>query len=236
MKDKNLKQLLDKLNEKKTIRNLFIRTLSDHVEFAKYITPIRRAPTTKISPVKFDRFYFIKNENGVYVATVYDMCNDLHWYVLFNFRKKGYLTNAMRNVILPHLFQEYDELRITINENLIGFKNMEASERVALNLGFEKVSTNYYGSEYILPFKKIESEVDLNGKNTGVPIERLREIQNQITSNLNSLLLIKTEIEMKLGTSICSEELEYYLDELRKLPNSIEDTWWNRKNTWNSER
>lgn len=236
MTDKYLKFLIDKLNKNKTEGFVFLRPLSDHVDFAKVITKVRKLPSKFISPLKLESFYFIKNDEGFYVATVYPMGDhDIHWFVLYAHRKKGYLTNAMKEIILSHLFQEHDKLKITINENMIGRKNLIASEKVATILGFKKVSDSYYGSEYVLHFEESEETIDLSGRNTGITKERLKELQNQIHSNLNSLLSIQTEIEMKLGNNSCSEELKYFIDEIRKHPNGFEDIWWERKMTWENK-
>lgn len=236
MTDKYLKSLIDKLNRKKTDGSVFLRPLSERVDLAKVITKVRRLPTKDISPLKFESFYFIKNDDGCYVASVYPMGDhDIHWFVLHKHRKKGHLTRAMREIILAHLFQEHDELRITINENMIGRINSIASEKVAMNLGFTKVTDSYYGSEYILDYKEPEEIIDLSGRNTGITKERLKELQNLIHSNLNSLLTIQTEIDMKIGSNLCTEELEYFIGEIRKHPNAIEDIWWERKMNWENK-
>jgi len=236
MTDKYLKSLIDKLNRKNTDGSIFLRPLSERVDLAKVVTKVRRLPTKDILPLKFESFYFIKNDDGYYVATVYPMGNhDIHWFVIHKHRKKGHLTRAMREIIIAHLFQEHDELKITINENMIGRKNSIASEKVAMNLGFTKVTDSYYGSEYVLDYKEPDKIIDLSGRNTGIPKERLKELQNLIHSNLNSLLTIQTEIDMKIGSNLYTEELEYFIAEIRKHSNAIEDIWWERKMNWENK-
>lgn len=64
---------------------------------------------------------------------------DLHWIILPEHRKNGYLTNALKEAIIPYLFSvvEREELKISINELEISNKNYEASMRTALNVGFK---------------------------------------------------------------------------------------------------
>ena len=174
---------LDTLPRINLLALIFLRPLSERVDLAKVITKARGLPTKDISPLKFERFYFIKNDDGFYVVTVYPMGDhDIHWFVLYKHRKKGHLTRAMREIILAHLFQEHDKLKITISENMIGRKKSIASEKVAMNLGFNKVTDSYYGSEYVLNYKEPEETIDLSGRNSGITKERLEELQNLIHS------------------------------------------------------
>lgn len=231
MTDKYLKYLINKLNAAKTEGLIFLRPISDLVDYALVQPKVRRAPTKNISPLELEKCYFIKNNEGLYVAGVNIMSFDIHWFVMPKHRKKGHLTKAMKEIILFHLFQDDEVLKISINENQIGRKNMLASEKVAYNLGFKKISDSYYGSKYELRFESYITTIDLSGRNTGISKERLKEIQNQIHANLNSLLLIQIECEMKLGTNGCSDELKECIALIRKHPNSLEDIWWDRKST-----
>ena len=232
MTDKYLRYLINKLNAGKTEGLIFLRPLSDLVDYAIVKPKVRRAPTKNISLLELEKCYFIKNNEGLYVAGVNSMSFDIHWFVMAKHRKKGHLTKAMKEIILPHLFQDDEVLKISIDENSIGRKNRIASERVAYNLGFRKLSDSYYGSKYELHFESYISKIDLSGRNTGITKDRLKELQNQIHANLNSLLLIQIECEMKLGTNECSDELKECIDLIRKHPNRIEDIWRDRKITW----
>ena len=48
-------------------------------------------------------FYLIKNDENTFVAIVFDMIRDLHWFVHPNYRGNGYLTKAMKHthMIIP---------------------------------------------------------------------------------------------------------------------------------------
>lgn len=78
------------------------------------------------------RFFFIKNELNQYVGAVFDMYSDLHWYIVPQSRKQGHLTKALKESILPYLFnEERDRQRITIEKAAIGKKNYLNSKNVA---------------------------------------------------------------------------------------------------------
>lgn len=93
-----------------------------------------------------DVLYFIKGKDGMYVGAVLQMEeNYLHWYVLPEYRKKGYVSTALSKSIIPHLFLEKDVVRAFIDidsfdDNAI-FKN---SESVALRVGLKKISRKEY--------------------------------------------------------------------------------------------
>ncbi|RIJ42839.1 hypothetical protein [Pontibacter oryzae] len=88
--------------------------------------------------------YFIKDTSNVYVGAVVDAVGDLYWLVQTKSRKKGYLSNALKNVILPHKFLEEEKIRITITKGTVGIENYEASLKVAMRLGFQPVSDNEF--------------------------------------------------------------------------------------------
>ena len=137
MKPETIKKLINRLNSNIRQELFHIRPLTEKVVFAKVWTE-KPKPTNRFGQnVGPNDFYFIKNEMGIYVAAVLDMVEDLHWYVLPEYRGKGYLTSALKEVILFHLFKTRDKQRITISD-LIGENNFNASEKVALKVGFVK--------------------------------------------------------------------------------------------------
>ncbi len=226
MTNKNLKLLIEKLNKNKTAGLIHLRPLSNIVDFAKVWTE-QPKPMDKISyPDGPYKFYFIKNLEGLFVATVLDMGNDLHWFVDNNHRQQGHLTKAMKEIILFHLFQDREEQRITINENEIVEKDFKASENVAFSLGFVKNKN----SEYILTSSKYQADNFIFEQNTQLTEERLRELQKQINYLSRSLWVIHSEIEMNLGNDY-AEELKELVDEIKKHTWRLEDAWWESKNT-----
>jgi hypothetical protein len=228
MTDKFLKSLIDRLNANNTQGLFHLRPLNDRVEFAK-VWVNKPKPTDNISrPDGPYSFYFIKNENGIYVAVVLDMSHDLHWYVLQKYRRNGHLTKAMKEVILFHIFQDREEQRITIKEFQIGTKNFKASENVARNLGFIKNGEDS-DSEYILTIDKYQTENYIDGQNSEISKERMEELKKQVNYLARSLWVIQTEIEMKLGDLDYAEELKELVDEVKNHTWKLEDAWWKSK-------
>ena len=165
----------------------------------------------------------IKNNENIFVAIVFDMKIDLHWFVHPDFRGKGHLTEAMKNTILPHLFLTRDEQRITIKELEIGAANFEASEKVAFNLGFVK-STD---GEYFISSDMFVTENYIIGENVSLSSDRIDELKKYINFLSRSLWTIQTEIEMKFGETDYSDELKDLVCQIRNHTWKLEDFYWN---------
>ena len=232
MTDQFLKSLLQKLNADETDNLIHLRPLSRSVSFAKVW--VRKAEEQK-GLNDFDgpyNFYFIKNEEGIYVANIVDMRTDLHWYVEEKFRGHGYLTKTLKEVILYHLFQSRNEQRITINQDAIGDENFKASENVALSVGFKKIN-----KEYLLQDTNYQIENYIDGDNTVMSEEKVDSLKKRIKRLAQSLSMIQTEIEMTLGMVDFVEELGETATTLNKQAFDLKEIWWEEnKNSFKNEK
>ncbi|MFC4686930.1 hypothetical protein ACFO4P_08280 [Epilithonimonas pallida] len=229
MTDQSLQSLIDNLNSGNTGSYLiFRRPLSQYVDFAKIWLEKPTEDDSVTSSDGPDHFYLIKNNEGFFVAIVYDMRRDLHWFVLPQYRGKGHLTKSMKSTIIPHLFLSRDQQRITIDEMQIGSLNFKASQKVALVLGFIKSEEE----DYILLKDHSSNENSNAGENSEITPERLGELRKQINFLARSLWAIETEIEMGYGKTEYSEELQQLVWQIKNHTWKIEDFWWgkNKKN------
>lgn len=225
MTNESLQSLLSILNNNEKASGLiYLRPLSANVDFAKIWIEEPKQTDSVTSSDGPDNFYLIKDDSNVFVSIVYDMWKDLHWFVLPEYRGMGHLTKALRQTIIPHLFLNRDEQRITINEIEIGKDNFKASEKVALSLCFTKGFDN--DGQYFLSNKQYISE-DFNfGKDSELSYERMIELKKHINYLSRSLWAIQTEIEMKLGKTDYSNELKDLVSDIRNHTWKLEDFWW----------
>lgn len=222
MTKEKLKSFIDRLNKNKTDGLLHLRPLSATVDFAKIWTK-KPKPIDDISfPDGPKKFYFIKNLDGIFVATVYDMDWGLQWFVDTKHRRNGHIVKAMKETILFHLFQDREEQRITINKNEIGEKNFIASQKVALELGFVKTDNN----DYMLSKSKYHTDKSIFGQNTQLTEGRIKELKRQVNYLGRSLWVIQSEIEMKLGDTDYAKELKKLVDEIKIHTLQLEDAWF----------
>ena len=227
MTSESLQSLLERLNKNDTSSSLiYCRPISSNVDFAKIWLEKPKLTDSVTSYDGPDIFYLIKNNENIFVAIVFDMIRDLHWFVHPDFRGNGHLTEAMKNTILPHLFLTRDEQRITIKELEIGLANFEASEKVALNLGFVK-STD---GEYFISSDMFVTENYIIGENVSLSLDRIDELKKYINFLSRSLWTIQTEIEMKFGETDYSEELMDLVHQIRCNNWKLEDFYWAIKN------
>ena len=228
MTDTDIKRVIDGLNSNKPPFKIFLRPLSENVVLGK-LWHKEVTPTSTISrPHGPASIYLIKNDDDKFVAAVLDMVQDLHWYVIPGERKKGYLTKALKKTILYHLAQEREEQKISIDVGMIGENNFQASEKVALNLGFEKIIDSYC-SEYSLSLEDYETNEYISGKNTPMPKERMEELKKLMNFYSRQIWIIQSEIEMKFGDWDYSEELYELKDEIEKHITRVEDAWYRSK-------
>jgi hypothetical protein len=225
MTGKNIGTLINKLNKSRTDGLIILRPLNDTVDFAKVWSEKPRPNDPIIFPDGPYDFYFIKNDKNEYVAGVLDMVNDLHWYVVNKERRRGHLTRALQEVILPHLLRERKEQRISIDKNQIGERNFKSSQAVAFNVGFKQISE----AEYKLSVNDSIKAVSIDGKNTEITEERIQELKRQINFLSRSLWVIQTELEMKTGDKEYIFDLNVLNDELRTHVTEIENFWWSQK-------
>lgn len=224
MTSDSLQSLIEKLNKNDTSSSLiYCRPISSNVDFAKIWLDKPKLTDSVTSYDGPDIFYLIKNNENIFVAIVFDMKRDLHWFVHPDFRGKGHLIEAMKNTILPHLFLTRDEQRITIKELEIGLANFEASEKVAFNLGFVK-STD---GEYFISSDMFVTENYIIGENVSLSLDRIDELKKYINFLSRSLWTIQTEIEMKFGETDYSDELKDLVYQIRNHTWKLEDFYWN---------
>ncbi len=224
MTSDSLQSLIEKLNKNDTSSSLiYCRPISSNVDFAKIWLDKPKLTDSVTSYDGPDIFYLIKNNENIFVAIVFDMIRDLHWFVHPDFRGNGHLTEAMKNTILPHLFLTRDEQRITIKELEIGAANFEASEKVALNLGFVK-STD---GEYFLSNDMFVTENYIIVEDVPISSDRIDELKKHINFLSRSLWTIQTEIEMKFGETDYSDELKDLVYQIRNHTWKLEDFYWN---------
>jgi len=232
MKNTTLKGLIDKLNKKPVHENIFLRPISSNVKYAKVWLDKITPQDNIVSPGGPYEFYFITNDQGFYVATVLDMYSDLHWFVLPAFRKKGYLTKALTETILPHLFQKdsRETQRITIDNGFLGQKDFIASEKVALKIGFKK--TEEQEKEYILSSEPFTNHNYIDGENTKLSEERIKILTKRINYIARSLWLVQNEVEMSMGDLDYAEDLKELVSEVKRHTIILEDKWYenNRRN------
>jgi hypothetical protein len=150
------------------------------------------------------------------------MGNDLHWFIEKSSRKKGYLTNALRNIILSHLSIEKEEQRITIDSNWTEDDNFNNSESVAFKCGFIKVSSDDFGkSEYVKNLIGVERTFESNYKKISEQV--IIDMRRRIQHSSELIKHLEVELEIEFGEYDLAEEISLVQDNLSKISRNIDN-------------
>jgi len=217
MTDKYLNNLLNTLNKKQRKEHIFIRELDGKIDLAKvYIGIPKMTDSISSNDLSPYNLFCIKNMHKKYVGIVLDMGNDLHWFVKKKHRGNGYLTKALKESILPYIFQhESDEQRITINKYEIGEENFKASQKVALNVGFKLKHKNNDKFEYKLQNEEIEEVGWIEGNNKELSQKELKEIAKKVSFYSRKLIRLHTHLEMRYGMD--NETIYEFKEQIKSL-------------------
>lgn len=199
MSEKEIKKYIRRINQNKGSESIFTRELNKEVEIARVWSkqPKLNDEIEGDFSSYISNFFFIKNKDGKCIGAVVDMIQDLHWYILKDYRKQGHLTRALQSSIIPYIFYEENKRsvqKITIEKG-IELKNYKNSKKVAMNLGFKP--TNYEETEFELNVNDFNWEFDnINEKNKGVSNERLEVLRKKSAYAYKILLKISDELIM----------------------------------------
>lgn len=202
--------LLIKLNEDDVSDNIITKQLAKNIEIAKVWD------LEENNSIKPRTFFLIKNKKE-YVSAILLMFDDLHWFVHPKHRGKGYLSKALKEVVLPYIFDvlEQDEQKITINNFEIGIDNYKSSEKVALSAGFKKIDDiNFIINASDVKESFISDELVYKGLND----LEIKNIVNELTSIAKRLEQLHTKIEYAYG---CKMQ-EYTNNTLKELSSKVD--------------
>ena len=195
MTEKHIIQLINKLNRFPNHKNCVKVAIGKNVELAH----IWFKDGFSDSHVPYT--YFLIKENEKYVGAVLDMTNDLHWVILPKYRKKGHLSKALKQVVLPHILEEMPRLeqKISIKRFEIGETNYQNSLKVALSVGFKQIDEENLVFDYNALDEK-ECQLDYQYK--GLPEEEFNNCINELQKLAKQINIIGSKIVLGFGKEI----------------------------------
>lgn len=194
MRISKLLSLVNQLNRNPNSKNIIRHSISDSVDLAHiWINDTFNEHRPKT-------FFLIKNEVE-FVGIVFDMVTDLHWTIKPKHRKKGYLTKALKEVILPYIFLnlERDEQIISIDESEIGKKNYINSSNLATTVGFEKIDPK----KFVLKLEDFDnSHNNLKFQYEGLSKNEIKNLKIEIQNVAMKAYRLNSKIEMAFGKEV----------------------------------
>ncbi|PKL80298.1 MAG: hypothetical protein CVV25_04665 [Ignavibacteriae bacterium HGW-Ignavibacteriae-4] len=213
-----LKEYIDVLNSNEIVDSIYRRQISSNVEIAKDWRK-KFSITDKIIVDKFSyKYFFIKDENGRYIGIVMDMGFDLYWYVLKEFRNKGYMSKALKESIIPYFFNKENRSSLTISIDRIHLKKecYKSSKNMALNLGFKLIK----GNRKYFELMKSDFNFDnnkLSEQNSMVSNKRLNELREEVFYAHKILSKVSDELLMAYGDDSALAEISEYVKEYKDI-------------------
>lgn len=225
MTEREIRKYIDRLNKGKVGESIFTRQINKYVDVAKVWSEQPKITDDIIGNSGSYRFFFLKNELQEYVGAVLDMYKDLHWYIVPKHRKKGYLTTALREAILPYIFYDDREVqRLTIDYRAIGDKNYSGSKGVAIKLGFKAI--NEIETEFELNKTQFNwNNENLNETDSDINPDRFEELRRRAFFAYKTLSKISDELLMSVDDD---KELKEVADEVRNYTWKLEDLEWEK--------
>ncbi|WP_146165940.1 hypothetical protein [Stenotrophobium rhamnosiphilum] len=210
MTNDQIENLIDELNAQRLGDRIFLASLSRAVDRAKVWL---NEPQGVAGFEGVREFFFIKNDEGLYVAAIEDFEYDLHAFVKPAYRRQGHLSRAMKITILPKLFQDGRAIqKITFNDPYV-------AEYCVRNWGFSVTGEK-------------TAEIDLSVYSAWQEIAPIRaplswdDYHSGIKVKLNRarlyLEMIKDQLDMAYGRD-GSSCIERYIRDLECLGGEVQD-------------
>jgi len=226
MNDDTLTQLINRANGLPGPQIIFTRPLAANVHVALAWLAAPSLADRAHRTANGYNIYLIQNAAGVFAAAVLDMGEDLHWLVRKPFRGQGWLTNALRQVILPHLLQSRERQIISISKGL-DVADRLASEKVARDTGFVLLEDSAHERKFAFQPTEAQPEMpELTQVKPTMTEERLEELQHQLAYHAACLRLIQAEVAWTLAEGPVSEGLGDLAEEIQDHAGRLETVWF----------
>ena len=221
MTDETIEKLIDSLNHSEAPDLIFLRPLTDKVFIGRVWT---KRPDGSVCNEDSYTMFFIRNQRKTFVAAILDMGKkDLHVFVKLKHREKGYLADALRNVVLPFLFaSDRKEQQITFrteqakhHAQIVGFKFLTDSAGVITPDDLPMLSAS---SPKVVP---------LSGKQ----VERIKQ---RIREAAALLRIVRDEVQTAFGDDEASK-LHSAAADAEDLAFDIGDLWDDKKSSSNQK-
>lgn len=231
MNDADLTNLIHRANAPAGEQPLVERPLTDTVTWARVWTQAPRPDGADCEQPAYYA-YLIRDSAARCIGVVVDQGeDDLHAFMLPHRRGHGHMSQALREVILPHLLRQQgrDEQRITISRNY-GQATFEAAERAARAAGFEPLDLGEQAETHraTLRYQPADPEALpwFEGRDTLPTAERVRQLRRQVAYLASRLRIIGTEVGLQWSEEDLAADIDLLAADVLALQEKIEQGAW----------
>lgn len=195
MKDEEIENIIDSVNDGSSIDYVFSHPLKDNVSFAKVWS---HEAEQRIREFTGYNFYLIRDDNRQCIGAIFEMGEfDLHGWMKESFRRKGLMSKALREIVLPHIFSNGRR------EQKITFRSGDVPALALIKkVGFDILEeTKAMISAGAVPRVEFDPIV-----HTGIDADRAKLLETKLLHAACALRMVRDELEIKLGDEL-SEDL-----------------------------
>ena len=212
MKTESLATLIDDINNGTGNDRIFQRPLMANVSLGIVWTEY---PEGESAFETGDTFYFVYADNGSCIAAIYVMGTvNLHVFVKDENRRRGVMTRALRDIVLPHLFtSDRKEQKATFESTealgmlkKVGFTILDKTNAVIKK---EQVQNVDFPDLQPIPFPK----------------ERMKALKKRVYIAAGLLRMANDELSLYPCGSL-SEDVMMLAEDVDDIAIRVEDEWW----------
>jgi hypothetical protein len=219
MTESTIQKYIDLLNQNGYEDIIFKRPLSDFVDLAKVWPKIPEIEDSVPGNFYSYTFFFIKNNVNEYIGAVLDMDDDLHWYVNPKHRKQSHLSKALKNTILPYIFEERDTQKISINKSILSEEEYDSSRHLALKVGFKPIDSENMHFE-INASAFTSDNINFNTYNPQIDDDRIESMKRKVRFAYQLLYQVSDELNMAFNDD---RQLIKHVKEIKNYTWKIDD-------------
>ncbi len=210
----SLEWVIDRANDGAAPDKVYIRPLQGNVSIARVWL---QDPSDCCGTERGYEFYLVYEAEVCAAAFLNMGPGNFHVFTKESFRRRGIMSSAMTNVILPHLFRESEHM-----EQRVEYES-EASKRLLEKTGFSILNEQWAvirkgqcaSVEFAQPPEIMLSEM------------RMKALRKRFAYMAGLLEMARFELD-RVSPDFC-EKLSYLQDELRNCSGEVEDRWWAQK-------
>ncbi|MFA5326535.1 MAG: hypothetical protein WC384_01965 [Prolixibacteraceae bacterium] len=198
MIEKELHELIDDLNSNPDSSKFILIQIAEDIYFAKVWLNL---PWENQIEYHGDNFYFINRPDYGFIGVVEASSNEMHAYLIPEFRGKGIICSSLSETILPHSFwyNKMEKQRVTIDQSFHG-KNFKKVEKSLLLAGFKDKSTIVDSLFEYFAYKNDFAEFKyFKAKEKSFSEKEFQFLYNRINSIIAQLQYMKERYELVLN-------------------------------------
>lgn len=229
MSNETLHRLIDRANGAHGPEVILLRPLTDTVSLGKAWL---EAPQLEQSSFlqSGQGIYLIRHAHLSWVGIVLDHREkDLHVYMLPEYRGQHIMSTALRDIILPHLLQDREIQRITINSHNLSSKAVSSAVCTAQAAGFALVSSPENEEDVLTMQYASASQNQLSvekGNDTLFSQERIEQNHRNMVYHASCLAMLSAEVDLHLGDGTLAETILDLASQVHDLGIIVEDACW----------